>query len=538
MSQGKRRGMDRTYDAVVVGAGNGGLAAALTLAVNGVRPLLLEQHNIPGGFATSFVRGRFEFEVSLHELSNVGPDDNRGSVRLFLEDEANVHVDWARVPEAYRLILTEDGINAQMPFGVEAYIDAMERAVPGSRESVTQYLTLCAEMAETLEYLATVTANKSIQMPVADLINLLKNSDKPMGEIKDVGRKISNFIKSVPRTVEEVTRGFNIPPDAMKILSPYWCYLGIPMNRLDFTIWAAMLMSYLTQGAYVPRLRSQEMTIAIENRIRELGGHVEFNTRVERIMVEKGRVTGIETSNGDVIKTDNVICNASPTLTFNKLICPQSEVPEKAMRFVNARKYAASGLVVYLGLDAGPEELGITDYGYFISPHMDTEDVYNATAKLGPTKMQAATCLNMAVPDCSPPGTSVMCLTILHQSETWKNVAARDYHRTKDTIARQLIEQFESATGVDLKNHIEEIETATPATFYRYTGSYLGGIYGYEPDPWDSVIPKNMTAGDTKFIKGLEFAGGFAVMGHGYSVSLLSGRAAALTALKNLGVGK
>ena len=56
---------DRSYEAVVVGAGNGGLAAAAQLAAKGVKVLLLEQHNVPGGFATSFVRGRFEFEGAM-----------------------------------------------------------------------------------------------------------------------------------------------------------------------------------------------------------------------------------------------------------------------------------------------------------------------------------------------------------------------------------------------------------------------------------------------------------------------------------------
>ena len=52
------------YDAVVIGAGNGGLAAAVRLSQAGMKTLLVEKHNIPGGFATSFRRGRFEFEAS------------------------------------------------------------------------------------------------------------------------------------------------------------------------------------------------------------------------------------------------------------------------------------------------------------------------------------------------------------------------------------------------------------------------------------------------------------------------------------------
>ena len=60
--------MSKKYDAIVIGAGNGGLTSATRLALNGMKTLLLEKHNLPGGFATSFVRGRFECEGSLHEL--------------------------------------------------------------------------------------------------------------------------------------------------------------------------------------------------------------------------------------------------------------------------------------------------------------------------------------------------------------------------------------------------------------------------------------------------------------------------------------
>ena len=60
------------YDAIVVGAGNGGLSTACTLAKAGKKVLLIEQHNLPGGVASSFRRGRFEFETALHELAAIG----------------------------------------------------------------------------------------------------------------------------------------------------------------------------------------------------------------------------------------------------------------------------------------------------------------------------------------------------------------------------------------------------------------------------------------------------------------------------------
>ena len=72
------------YDVVVIGAGNGGLTCALTLAQAGRRVLMLERHNVPGGCATSFVRGRFEFEVALHQLSGMGSPERPGPLRAIL----------------------------------------------------------------------------------------------------------------------------------------------------------------------------------------------------------------------------------------------------------------------------------------------------------------------------------------------------------------------------------------------------------------------------------------------------------------------
>ncbi len=73
------------YDAIVIGAGNGGLTAAATLAKKGASVLLLERHNIPGGCATSFCRGRFEFEVALHQLSGLGSAEMPGPLRGLLQ---------------------------------------------------------------------------------------------------------------------------------------------------------------------------------------------------------------------------------------------------------------------------------------------------------------------------------------------------------------------------------------------------------------------------------------------------------------------
>ena len=91
------------YSAVVAGAGNAGLTASLRLAMSGRKVLLIEQHNIPGGCATSFRRGRFEFEASLHELSDLGPAENPGELRK-LFDEFGVKMNWYKVNDCFRAV--------------------------------------------------------------------------------------------------------------------------------------------------------------------------------------------------------------------------------------------------------------------------------------------------------------------------------------------------------------------------------------------------------------------------------------------------
>jgi prolycopene isomerase len=507
--------LKKAYDCVVIGAGNGGLSAAAQLAAKGARILLLEQHTVPGGFASSFVRGRFEFETSLHQFCDIGSATAKGNVREFLEDEIGVYLDWVEIPEAYRMILTDPGedLDVTMPYGVQDFITAIEKEAPGSRESVTDYIGLCKEVVEAIGYLGRSKGNPDRSV---------------------LTKKYANFLKTCPYTMDEVAHALKVPDRARKILHAQWTYVGPPTGRLNFTIYGAMLYKFLTTSAYIPRQRSHEFALALDTRIRELGGDIEYNTRVEKILVKSGRVVGIVTSNGDRIQTGQVISNASPTLVYNNLISPKTKVPEIAFRECNARVNGLSGFVVYLGLDATLEELGLDEYSYFVYANMNTHDMYSTFKTLDAPKVQAVLCLNNALPDCSPPGTSVVSITTLYQPQVWKHVSPQDYVRVKNRVASDLIAHFERATGAPIREHIEELEVATPQTYARYTGSYNGIIYGYEPEPWDSLIPRMMMMKDDRRFDGLEFCGGYAFGCHGYSSSFMSGRTAALLTLRDL----
>jgi prolycopene isomerase len=325
-----------------------------------------------------------------------------------------------------------------------------------------------------------------------------------------------------------------IPAQAKKILDALWVYLGPPTSRMNFTVFGGMMAKLLAFSGYIPHHRSHEFTSAVEARIRELGGETEFNTRVEQILVENGRVAGVVTSHGERIATKHVVSNASPTLVYNRLISPQAAVPEIAYRTCNARTHAVAGFTVYLGLDVSPEELGLREYSYIVSANMDTAEMYETFKTLDTPTVQAAACLNAALPACSPPGTSIVSITTLFRPEAWRAVRPEDYVQVKNRIASGLMDHFERATGAPIRKHIEEVEVATPVTFARYTGTHGGTIYGYEPEAWDSLIPRMMTMNEEKHIRGLEFCGGYSFRCHGYSSSFMSGQTAGLLTLRDL----
>lgn len=502
----------RSYQAIVLGAGLGGLSAALELSLKGKKILLLEQHNIPGGFATSFIRGRFEFDVALHQLSDVGADSKNGALKKFLETEAGIKIDFLRPPEAYHIVCPEEGIDLRIPFGVDAFVRAIESVVPGSQASLSRYLDLCKEVAQAF-YLTLGTKGRAREY---------------------VFEKFPRLMETARKTVDVVTDELMVPPRAKRILYAYWYYLGIPMDRMNFTVWAVMLLGYLETGGHVPRQNSNALSCSIAQRVRELGSEIEYNTKVDSIEVSEGRIVGVRTDHGEFIRTDFLVSNASPHLVFSRLIQPRAAISESLLAATFKRRLGSSAVVVYLGLSASAESLGIAAYEYFFSPRMDTSAEYRDSQRLGLPDAFTAVCLNLADPHCSPPGTCVVNLTTLVGPNILDGLDSLQYGRTKTAYAQRMISIFEKYLGRNLRSYIEEIEIATPQTFHRYTGAHQGVIYGYEQDIEDSIFVRSLGPVLSESILGLDFVGGHGELGHGFTPSIISGRTTALRILKKM----
>lgn len=490
--------MDNRFDVIVVGAGNGGLVAAATTAKNGLKTLLLEKHNLPGGCATSFVRGRFEFEPSLHELASVGTQENPDTVyKIF--DGLGAKIDWRYEHDMFRVIVKgNNGYDVTVQSGIETFCDSMERAVPGCRDSVRALFDLAKKNNEAIAY---ITKMKGKPNP---LVMALKHGD---------------FMRVASHSVEEVLIALGMPEKARNIICTYWGYLGVPTDELNAFHYINMLYSYVTNGAAMPYMRSHELSLALCKVIQDCGGQIWYNSEVTEFLYnDDGACYGV-VANGRELYAKEVISNVIPHNVFN--MSDSKKIPETDLKLANARKFGISVATVYLGLDRTMEELGIKDYTVFVMDDANPRRQYENREKKG---IYIVNCLNKVIPDSSPKGTCTMFFTILVMgSDLPKDLKPEDYKKYKNQIAKEYIEDYEKLSGISIIPHIEEISVATPVTFARYLGTPEGTIYGYKLSNWDNLLSRISNEKNEYTIPRLSFCGGHAFRGDGYSSAYVTG---------------
>jgi prolycopene isomerase len=499
--------MAKKYDAVVIGAGLGGLSAATFLAKNGKEVLLLERHNIPGGYATSFRRGRFEFDISLHELSGIGTEDERGSLYYYLESIGVAQkMKFLPMDHLYRVV--DKDMDLTLPAGRDKAQEYLIENFPKEAQGIENFFETMQSFMNDFGGVLTAAA-----MRAEDL----------------APEKYPHFIKYGMKTYREVIDEF-ISDQALKnALSPYWGYGGLPPSKIPFQLMASIWEAFLRNPPAHIRGRCQALSNAFMESFFESGGEVRFNCGAQKIVLKDGVVSGVITDDGDEVNTTVVVSNANPLSTMIDLVGTE-ETPKKYLTDLNSRIIGFSTVNLYVGLDCPPEAIGVSAHENFINMSTDIDTAWEKAFTLEPPEGFLFTCYNATDPDFSPPGTSVIVLTAASYARPWYLVPPERYVDTKNAFADEMLTVADGYFP-GLREHIEVIEVATPITNMRYTGNPGGAIYGFEQYLSDYGMLRLRHKAP---IDGLFFASAWTIPGGGYQPSITAGSLAGGRALAKL----
>ncbi|MBR6071319.1 MAG: NAD(P)/FAD-dependent oxidoreductase [Acholeplasmatales bacterium] len=497
------------YDVVIIGAGISGLASALSLTNKNLNILVLEQHNLPGGVATSFVRGGVEFEASLHEMMSIGSKENRLNVGEFF-DLFGININWIRVPEAYRLVT--DSIDVTIHAGENGNYEVPAKEIAeacgnldGLYEKILDFFLMCKRIYDGI--------NSTARRPIG-LVRLISN--------------YPDLIRTAGYSTYEVLKSFDLPDKTIDILSAYWMYVGNRTKDLPFTIYAFLVADYFGYGSYIPKNTSHEMSLKMAMKCEELGVEIEYDKKVEKILVKDNKIRGVRLSDGTIINCDYVISGAYPNNVYTNMIEPKIEIKPEMIKYVNSKEIGCSCFSVILLLDKDYHELGIKDYATFYAPNgMDIDKIWEEGKTLGPWNYITSVCVNVANPDASPKGTCIYSMTYLPLPDAFKSIDVKDYEEIKRKNAMHFIELESKRLGVNLLDHILELEMETPISVAHYVGSWNGSIYGFRHQMDDHIVARLGMKAKEQYISGLAFNGAHQTSGDGMAPVINSGRAGA-----------
>jgi len=478
---------------VVVGAGLGGLVAGAYLSKYGFDVTVIEQHAIPGGYATSFEREDFTFDVSLHATVA-----EHAMPQMILSDLGI----WKELPVAYtpelRRIITP-GFDVTLPAkNLEGVKQVLADKFPHERTGIYNFY---AEMEQV----------------IAELWRKKRFKKSMMAELESL-------------TLEAWMSRHVQNPDVKYCLSIFCGYYGLPPEKLNALFYAIATGEYLVHGGQYFKTRSQDLSNTLANAVESNGGRIHYDTRVDQILFDStATVEAVRDQHGTRYPARAVIANCSVPALVDKMV-PADLMPTDYRKEVSQRHASLSSFIVWLGLDKNIS--GIRDYEIDIhSENGRYHDRQSAQEDLARADITVTIYDNLFA-DYSAPGKTTMSIMGLAEFDSWK-VYARDYfdgnkaayNLEKKRIAAHFIRRVEKALLPGLRDMIAVKEIGTPLTNLYYTRNPGGAIYGFDRD-----MPhlKARTP-----LPGLYLASAWS-HGGGYTPVMMAGREAAGLALKDM----
>ncbi|MFH0826203.1 MAG: NAD(P)/FAD-dependent oxidoreductase [Pseudomonadota bacterium] len=503
------------YDAAVIGSGLGGLTFAGYMAKNGYKVLVLEQHDVPGGYATTFSRdgGRFTFDVSLHQTSLAG------STRQILEDlDVLKKVRFYKCKELFRYVCGD--LDIKCPGGDPKALERiLTEKFPDEKKGIEHFLGEMSGIVEETERLS-----------MGGKLGIVDKAAFPMRFPKLwAARK-----KSLADYINESTSN----PQLIGVMSAFCGYYGLPPRELSGFYYMIATGGYVKHGGDYPHGGSQAVSNAIAEMIESNGGEVRLGTKVNEVVLENGRAVGVKTVDGTVEKAKVVVANCSIYKLFGDML-PKGTVKGDFAEKLGSARPSVSSFIVWLGLNQDITER-IKDSHIFLQGQADPEKAHRYGLMGDVEKLNLGICIyNNMYKDYSPPGTTVLSIIFTTGYEPWKRYEKAysagnktDYLAKKNEIADAMIKRVEKALIPGLSGMTAVKEAATPLTNVRYTLNTDGAIYGLDQTPDNAFM--NRISNRTP-VKGLYLSSAWGDPGAGYAGVLIAGKKTFGLVMEDLG---
>ncbi|HCC70368.1 MAG TPA: hypothetical protein DEQ09_04355 [Bacteroidales bacterium] len=478
------------YDIIIIGGGLGGLTAGAKLSKEGKKVLLIEQHDRPGGCATTFYRHDFMMEAGLHEMDGLHPADLK--TKIFNDLGLFEKVEFLPVPEFYRFYNVRQDI--VIPHDPAEARRILEEKFPDEKQGIGKYF----ENVLNARRIIAASRGKNDRSIGEFLDEIIGNEDLKLVLLGNLG-----YFHDDPYTLS------------------YYYYLNAQG-------------SYFKGRANFIKGGSQKLSNALMKIIQENRGEVRLRHIVKEIIYDNSRPSGIyysPTGHDDEQLTDfadEIIVNSSLPVLASELL--PGEAGKKLSEAIKNNKPGASLLTVYYGFKPELKTVGNRYYSTFIFDESITKqsDIKNNNHSGFDTRSFTFVDYSQVDSALAPQGMGVGAACCIDYPEDWDSLGRNEYMEKKREVAKQITSRLNNLLP-GFTEAVEHIEVATALTVRRYTLNTKGAVYGFAQNPGKSndyltVLPDNM-----------HIASAWGKFGGGFSGAIYSGYMTAMDILRKRG---
>jgi len=461
------------WDAIVIGSGIGGLAAAALLAMHGgKRVLVLERNSVAGGFTHCFPKAGYEWNVGVHYVGQV--QDRSSLVGATIEHVTDGRLQWNSLPQVYDRIRIADR-EYDFVAGRERFRDRMKSYFPHDAGAIDRYLDA---VQSCFEKSTAYFKERALPRPLAWLAGPLMRGP---------------FLRWAARTTADVLAEITTNRELAAVLTGQWGDYGLPPGESSFGV-HSMLVSHYIEGASFPVGGPSRFAAAIMPAIESAGGRIAVSAHVREILLDRAqRAVGVRMQDGREIRAEVVISGAGARNTYESLLPPTAPGVAPILAEMRAVPPSIAHLCLYAGVKQPAAESGVSGTNLWVYPSPD-HDANLARFKSDPSAPFPL--LFMSSPSANDPDferrypgrttLEVICLVPYDWFVRWENVPrdqrGRDYEDFVQGLQERLRRSLEEHVPA-VRGKLEIAELLTPLSTRQFMNCPYGESYGSSATP-------------------------------------------------------